>query len=59
MEEDVDVGGRPFSGSMRRSGSESRCNDDTIKRKIIQKRNEMMQKDKKMIMLRLLRLFFC
>lgn len=37
MEEDVDVGGRPFSGSMRRSGFESGCNDDIIKRKIIHK----------------------
>lgn len=37
MEEDVDVGGRPFSGSMGRSGFESGCNDDIIKRKIIHK----------------------
>lgn len=31
------MGGRPFSGSMRRSGFESGCNDDIIKRKIIHK----------------------
>lgn len=37
MEEDVDVGRRPFSGSMERSGYESGCNDDIIKRKNIHK----------------------
>lgn len=37
MEEDVDVRGRPFSGSMGRSGFESGCNDDIIKKDYTQR----------------------